>query len=90
MTAKIYNCKALFLARMENTLLNNKLVSGVACYNRLTDRTRFYLKLHNQIEPFIMDYKFKEFNSYEERLVAFFREAFEILGYYNIEETIDK
>jgi len=89
MTAKIYNCETLFLTRMENTLLNNKLVSGIACYNNLTNRTVFCLNLHNA-STVRFDYYFKDYKTYEARLLAFFREAFELLGDYDIEETMDK
>jgi hypothetical protein len=91
MTAKIYNCEALFLARMENTLLNNKLVSGIACDNGYTDetKTRFYLNI-DDTRIITLEYSIEDYRTYESRLLAFFKEAFELLRDYNIEETTDK
>ena len=91
MTAKIYNCEALFLARMENTLLNNKLVSGIACDNGYTDetKTRFYLNI-DDTRIITLEYSIEEYQTYESRLLAFFREALKLLSNYNTEETIDK
>lgn len=102
MTAKIYNCEALFLARMENTLLNNKLVLAIACDNGIQDTTKtiFYLTIKT-IDEISLDmgknkitirlkYSTEDYKTYESRLLVFFREAFELLGNYSIEETMDK